>query len=127
MMESFSYHILFPSPFFSCSVLNDSECINLTGRLILIHECLNILYPLTVQKGPVVDGFSFPLSDFITHFLMPFYACSSLILSLPSSEYFEVFHTLCLVKDVYVGHKLFSHLNKNRVHLLTGGSSCFIH
>lgn len=48
-------------------------------------------------------------------------------LSLPSSEYFEVFRTLCLVKDVYVGHKLFSHLNKNRVHLLTGGSSCFIH
>lgn len=35
-----------------------------------------------------------------------------------SLEYFEVFRTLCLVNDVYVGHKLFSHLNKNRVHFV---------
>ncbi len=85
----------FLPPFFSCSVLNDSECIHLRGRLILIHECLNILYPSTVQKGPVGDGFSFPLSDFIMHFLMPFYACSSLILSLCPLQSILRFSTPC--------------------------------
>jgi len=79
----------------SVSVFNESECIYLRERMMLIHECLTILYPSNVQKDPVDDGFSFLLSDFITHFLMPFYAWRSLILSLPSLQNILRFSTPC--------------------------------
>lgn len=87
----------FLSLFFSRSVLNESECIDLRGRMILIHECLTILYPSAVQKGPVDDDFSFPLSDFITHFLNAFLCMAlSRSLSLPSLQNILRFSAPCV-------------------------------
>lgn len=48
--------------------LSKWESIDIKRELILIHDCLSILYPSAIQKASATDYFSFLLSDFIIHF-----------------------------------------------------------